>query len=500
MSTATLASSTPPPAPPDLYPSHGGAVCRWIEDNLVHGEGDYYGQPFRLRPEQRLLLWHWYEYLPGTTTWRYRKAYIQTPKGWGKTELVAAMALAEFCGPVAPTSPNVPVAAASFEQADLLFGRAKQMCTHEDSGLRPFVEAYDTEILIKGQPGRMYRVAAVAGTNDGGLPTLFVADEVHEWTGGRERLHLVMGNSLAKRANGREINLSTPGDDLDGLAGRLHLKGLRVTAGEDEDPEYLFTHHTADDALDLNRPDELERAIRQANVHADEPLIANLRRRYTEVPEHEFRRYHLAQWVDAPIDSWLSDKPGAWEACVGDASIPDQAEVFAGIDMALHHDSIAVAIAHRRDDGRMAVQARVWEPVAGKLDHLDVMEHIRSLARRYTLVSASYDPRFFEVPAQLLIDEGLAMIETPQSPERMVPACGHAYGLIVNGQIVHDGSPTLTDHIKSAVQRTSERGWTLSKGKSKRKIDGCIAMVLALWEAERRHEAAEEGGWMVGLP
>jgi phage terminase large subunit-like protein len=62
----------------------------------------------------------------------------------------------------------------------------------------------------------------------------------------------------------------------------------------------------------------------------------------------------------------------------------------------------------------------------------------------------------------------------------MVPACGNAYELIVAGRVAHDGSPTFTDHVLSAAQRMSDSGWRLSKGKSKRKIDACIAMVMAL--------------------
>ena len=484
----------------DRWPSRGGIVCDWIEDNLVHGEGDSYGEPFRLRDEQRLLLWRWYETHPTTGAWRYRRLYVETPKGWGKTELAAALALAEFCGPVAPRSPNVPVAASSFEQADLLFGRAKQMASHENSGIAPYVECFDTEILLKGKPGRLFRIAAVAGTNDGGLPTLFAADELHEWTGGRERLHLVVGNSLTKRAQGREVNLSTPGDDLDSLAGRLHTAGVKALAGEEPDDELLFVWETADAGLDLTDPVQLERAIRSANRQADDRLVASLVRRYRDIPEHEFRRYHLAQWVEAPVASWLADKPGAWEACQGDATIPEGADVVLGVDVALFHDCTAVVTAWSRPDGLTAVQAKVWEPAKGsETDVTDVMAHIRSQADAFRVRAVTYDPRYFDVPAKMLEDEGIPMVEFAQSPERMVPACGLAYQLIVSGQIVHGGQPTFTAHVLNAVQRTSERGWTLSKGKSKKKIDAAIAMVMALWEAHQPEEQPYAGGWMVGI-
>lgn len=467
-----------PHRPP--WPSHGAIVCRWMESCLVHGEGDRFGEPFRLRPEQKLFLYRWYEH-HGDGRWRYRKAFLETPKGWGKTELAAAMALAEFCGPVAPKSPNVPVAAASFEQAGLLFGRAKEQATHERSPLAASLEAFDTEIQIIGRPGRMFRVAAVAGTNDGGLPTLFVADEVHEWQGdARERVHLVIGNSLAKRRNGRELNLSTPGHDSDSLAGRLHELGIAGT-----DAELLHVWHTADPKWNLDDTDELEAAIREANTHADDDLVANLVRRHGEIPEHEFRRYHLAQWVETPAEAWLP--AGAWDACrEPGATIPAGSEVVLAVDLALKHDSTAVVAAHRRDmDGRIAVSARVWDNTPeAPMDVTDVLAHIRGWASTHRVRAVVYDPRFFDLPARQLEDEGFTVIEVPQSPERMVPLCGQAYEAILARRVAHDGDRVLAAHVAAAVPRQSDRGWSLSKGKSRRKIDACIAFVLALGEIQ----------------
>jgi phage terminase large subunit-like protein len=68
----------------------------------------------------------------------------------------------------------------------------------------------------------------------------------------------------------------------------------------------------------------------------------------------------------------------------------------------------------------------------------------------------------------------------------MVPACGQAYELIVGRKVRHDGSPTFTDQVLSAAQRMTDNGWRLSKGKSRRKIDAAIALVMALDRASRR--------------
>jgi hypothetical protein len=48
----------------ELLPTLGPLVCRWIERYCVLGEGDYFGQPFRLRPWQRAFLYRLYELVP----------------------------------------------------------------------------------------------------------------------------------------------------------------------------------------------------------------------------------------------------------------------------------------------------------------------------------------------------------------------------------------------------------------------------------------------------
>lgn len=110
---------------PELPPSFGKQVCAWIAANLVHAEGDYLGEPFALEPWQQRIIWRLYACDPQTLRRLVRRALIVRPKGCGKTELAAAIGLAELAGPVAfgtdgrsgrPKAPNIPVAAASFER------------------------------------------------------------------------------------------------------------------------------------------------------------------------------------------------------------------------------------------------------------------------------------------------------------------------------------------------------------------------------------------------
>lgn len=469
--------------------SKGDLVCAWIESNCVLGEGDYFGQKFKLRRWQKAMIHELYRLNPDGSR-KYRRALIGMPKGNGKTPFAAAIGAYELAGGE-HISPVVPVSAASYDQADLVFGDMKTMF-RESPTLSQYAEVFDTEILLKGQPGRAFRVAAARGSNDGGRPTCYIADELHEFTDTqKEGAHLVLANGTAKRSNSLQLNITTAGADLDSLLGKMYLKGRRIEAGEEKDDAFLFIWFEGPTDVDVSDPAALRAAIRACNPAADDFLdVEEIVGRFSVIPEFEARRYYLNQWTRA-AESWLP--AGSWQRCEGDATIPRGASVFVGVDMAIFHDSTAVCVAWKRPDGRVVVNSKVWEPVDGRIDHYAVKQYLKELSRSYNVQRYVADPRLFELIGTELLDEGLPVMDFPQSPERMYPACSNAYELIAGRMLIHGGDPTLTDHVLSAAQRKSEHGWTLSKGRSKRKIDACIALVMATYEATRTEEVAEEG-------
>lgn len=460
----------------------------------MHGEGDSYGEPFRLRPDQKLVIYQWFEYEADANgefvRWRYDELFLECATGYGKTELVAALALAELFGPLAPETPNVPVAAAAYEQADELLGRARQIVQHKDCALRPYAEALEVEIQRKGQPGSIKRIAAVAGTNEGGVPSLFLADEIHQWTGRKERLYTVVRKSLRKRRDGRIICLSTPGEDLDSLAGRLHKVGR-----DGKHERFLHVWITCDDALlpEINKddadevdPEILRTAIRQANPWKDVEAVEDLVRDFPTMPRYTFCRYHLAKWVRVPKESWLKDQPGKWEACSG-AGRFDEPEVKSPTvlawDMSLNRDTTSVSAAQVRADGQVVTRTRIFKPEdfeGGRIDYETVKQHIRSWLLDLGATEVDYDPRLLEKWGQELEDDGMPMVQFPQSPERMSPACQTMYDLIVAGALEHPNDPEVNEHVMNAVKRPTDRGWSLSKRLSGGPIDGCISQAMAI--------------------
>lgn len=469
--------------PAVLAPTRGARVCRFIEEHLVHGEGDRYGEPFRLRRWQRAFLFRLYELDETSGARRYRRALWGLPKGSGKTELAAAIGLYELCGGE-HVSPLVVVAAASFEQADLVFGAAKVMA-RESPTLAELVEVFETEILLRDLPGRMYRVAAVAGTNDGQRPTCFIADELHEWTGKKERVHLVLSNGTVKRAGGLVLSITTAGSNLDTLAGRLYQHGRRVLSGEIDDPAFLFEWWAAAEGAD---PDEQE-TWRACNPAAgDFWPFENLRHQHQTLPAYEFARYHLNVWTSSPTQ-WLPQ--GAWEALAAPRTLPARTEVVLGFDGSYNNDSTALVGCTK--DGYLFVVG-CWEKPEHDHGWIVPREEVKATVakamQRYKVLELVCDPPGWHQEIEEWGErygDVLTVAFSTNVRALMSEACAEFYSAVVGGEISHDGDERLARHLSNAsVRETSGGAYIVKQHRaSPLKIDLAVAAVLARYRATR---------------
>jgi hypothetical protein len=513
----------------------------------VCGEGDWYGKLMKLRDDQKLSLYRWYEYCGGCGRWRYSHWVRTEATGGGKTTLVAAVETLELAGPpeISPVSPVITSAANSWEQANKLFGAASIMCGGreghkvDESPLKGYFEVYDSKIIrADGKPGEINRVAAVAGTNEGGLPSLFVCDEVHELGDvgeTRVRMHVVIGKSTNKRqlrcevplkdgqvyggpgevitktdskgrtvryaeirrGPGRIIDISTAGFDIDhSFFGGLYKHGKESLKNPAAAPRLLFECWESPPGLKFTNPDDRLKAVIAASPAAGilwDPMDRVNEWDDPKTPHTDWGRYYGNRWEKIPEDSWLKDHPGKWEACEGTWVILGDEPTVLAVDMALKRDSVSVGEFAKLGDGRVACSWKIWYPVGGRIDHLEVWEYIQGRAtelgeRYFGLV---YDPRFFELPARALEEEGFLVIEFSQSPEQMAPACGLAQDMIVAEQIVHAGDEDATRQVLAAAKRQQERGFTLSKGKSKIRIDSAITLCMGVDALARLAPAVE---------
>jgi len=470
--------------------SAGWFAASWITGNCVHTSSKWVGTPFELLPWEVRLLVELLE-LRDDGLRKHRWSYISLAKKQGKTELCAALALWLAIGApeAATTSPLVVVAAGNDDQADLLFSAARRMVERSPT-LSQVVSIYEGELVIPEIDSKIVRVSASArkhGSNlDGKNVSGLFCDELHVWEGSRgELVHGTLARSTGAREQPLVVQLTTAGFDRDSICWNQYQRAKAAILEPEADPAFYSFIAEAPDGCELD-----DEAFEQANPSYGTIVSPDFYRdQVGSMPETDVRRFFLNQWVSMEEESWLSDLPGAWQDCEGVVQIEEGAPTYVGVDVALRRDTTAVVICQEHD-GLFSVRSRVWAADGGKIDHLGIIDYIRDLDSRYRLLEVVYDPRFFEVPALMLEEEGIPMVELPQHPSRMMPVCAAGYDAIAAGAIVHEGDQVLTDHVQSAVRREYPDGWTLSKGKSKRHIDACIAMLLALHRAQTSDTAS----------
>jgi phage terminase large subunit-like protein len=507
---------TPPPAP-ELAPTLGPLVCRWMEKYLVHGPGDLLGQPFRLHSVWRGIIYRCYELTPiGRRRWNH--VLIGMAKGNIKSETAAALTIAEMIGPVAfggwksdgrpigiaRTSPEIPVAAASWDQADIVFNGAAEMIRM--GPLADRLEAFEGEIQSRERPGKIFRIAAVAGTNDGGRPTFAVRDEIHEWRGRRKKVHQIISNNLRKRQDTWALDISTETDDPQDLLSTLTKRGELIADGKTPDRGFLMIWYAADKALDLLDEAQFAQACAQANpVRYD---LDALQSAYGTadvpglMPEHDFRRYHLNQRTRS-AKAWLPK--GVWAArAVAEArAIPEGDVVTLALDG--NYDSSSLALVGCHVATRYLFKIELWQrPEESENDEEDAaaaawrppkLEDLKAACakacRTWQVPHLAINPhRFHELFTELETD-GLPVVEwASQSTARMATGCKQLYdALVVDQTVTHDGSADFADHVAHAQvhEDTHERSW-ISKAPL------AVAAVMAYDTAVRTPDGSDDLG------
>jgi len=456
-------------------------AIRFIETYCRPAKGQGHGEPLRLAPFQRA-------FLRATLAPGKEIGILATPRGNGKSSLGGALAVWALFDDDASGSPQVPIVATTIGQAiRSCYGVAVAMIKAEPELLRRsliFTGVTTPRVTVPFNGGEMFPVSNDPDGLQGLDPSLAIVDEigfqpVQSW----DSLRMASG----KRELSTIIGVGTPGFDHDNALYHVR-KAVREGA---ELPGLHFREFVA--------PDNCAVGDRKAWRIANPAIKAGFLRESalaTDVgitPEGHFRLFRLGQHVEG-TDSWLGASGGSiWDALEAPFDFVAGAPTWIGLDVAIRRDSTAVVAVQKDAEGLFHVMARFWVPTLDQpVDVTDVMEHIRELARAYDVRAVSFDPRFFDVPAKMLEDEGLPMVEVAQSVDRMTLVCGSLLEIVKRGEIRHDGDALLRTHVLNAVPRFNEREFTLQKSKSRGRIDGAVALALAVDRAMREAGAAQE--------
>lgn len=433
-------------------------------------KGMGHGQPLKLAEFQK-------QWIRDTLAPGVRQSVMIAPRGTGKSTLLAAFACWATFDRHPTGQPLVYIMATTVQQAcDSVYDVLVKMIAAEPQlSTRCIVKTAvsSAKVVVGYNDAECRPVANDFSALQGKDPTLFVADELAEqpfssWAAA------VMASG--KREVSCVVGISTPGFEQSEKSALWYLREKYL---EGDTPRgFVLTEFSAPDDADYHDEQvwiDANPALREGYLD-----IEAVRDDFKMMPESYFRTYRLAQFVQG-TECWLgTDGRKVWRGIKSDYQLVTGADTWVGVDVGLKRDTTAVVIGQRRPDGVLHTTAKIWKPTEKQaIDVTAVMEHLRKLNRTYNLVEIAYDPAYFDVHATSLADEGLPMVDLPQSPERMVPACGGLYESIMRGELSHDGATDYERQILNAMPTYSgEKGFRLTKSKSRGHIDAAIALAL----------------------
>jgi hypothetical protein len=204
----------------DDFPSLGWELLDWWADVLPSPRDAT--SELLFTDEQAMQLVEWFRLDPVTGRLVYRRGYSRRAKGWGKSPVEAAKAIAEFAGPVrfggwdaagqpvgmpwgTKDAPKawVQIGAISEDQTDNTWSVVHYFLTENDGRAADAlgIDAGLTRCFLRNQPGaKMEPVTSAAGSREGQPITYGVIDESHLMlpSNGGVRLAKVIRRNVAK--------------------------------------------------------------------------------------------------------------------------------------------------------------------------------------------------------------------------------------------------------------------------------------------------------------
>jgi phage terminase large subunit-like protein len=198
-----------------------------------------------------------------------------------------------------------------------------------------------------------------------------------------------------------------------------------------------------------------------------------------------YRRLHQNEWVTG-TEAFVTAEE--WDACVDHDRMPVlggfTSPTVHAVDFAPKHDFTARVSVQARNDRLVLVGHRIWKPAPGEtLDLEETVERdLRQCHRRGNCLAIVADPYQMHGSITRLAKAGLPIRELPQTVGNTTGFSQSLYDAIKGRTLVMYPAADLREQALNAVAVETGRGWRLAKEKTSRKIDGVIALAMAVHE------------------
>jgi len=507
---------------PTIYMADGSAYGKTAADKAVsfieclkHTKGEWYGKPFELIDWQEQIIRDIFGILKPNGCRQFNTAYIEIPKKQGKSELAAAVALLLTCGDFEHGG-EVYGCASDRQQASIVFDVAVQM-VEQCPALKNRVKLMISNKRIVYKPlGSFYQVLSAEAYTKHGLNVHGVVfDELHSQPD-RKLFDVMTHGSGDARKQPLYFLITTAGTDTKSICYEQHQKAKDILEGRKTDASFYPLIYGAEETEDWTSEAVWRKANPSIGITVDIEKIdaACESARQNPAEENLFRQLRLNQWVKQSI-RWMPMEK--WDKC----SFPVDEErlrgrvCYGGLDLSSTTDVTAFALVFPPvdDEDRFSVLPYFWLPedslpLRVRRDHVqyDVWERqgfikttegnvvhygfiesfIDELGAKFNIREIAFDRWGAVQMTQNLEGLGFTVVPFGQGFASMSPPAKELMKLTLEGKIAHGGHPVLRWMMDNIFIRTDPAGNIKpDKEKSTEKIDGAVALIMALDRAVR---------------
>lgn len=484
-------------------------AVKFIE-NLCHTKGKWAGKRFWLLPWQEQLIRDIFGIVKPDGYRQFRTAFVEICKKVGKSELAAAVALYLLYADNEPSA-EVYGAAADRQQASIVFDVAKQMVEMSPALLKRSKLMTATKRIVNyGNSGYYQVLSAEVGGKHGFSVSGLVFDEIHTQPN-RQLYDVLTKGSSDARQNPLHFIITTAGTDRHSIAYELHTKAVDILEGRRVDPTFYPVVYGLKDDEDWEDEANWYKVNPSLGYTVDIERLRDAYREAKQNPADEvtFKWLRLNMWVSSTV-AWIPDAifmKGNEEI---DLAALEGRDCYGGLDLSSTGDITALVLMFppRDEDEKYILLPFFWVPeetipqrvkaasvpydiwekqgyllsTEGNVIHYDFIEKfINDLAEKYHIVEIAVDRWNATQMIQNLEGDGFTMVPFGQGFASMSGPTKDFYRLLMEGKIIHGGHPVLRWMAGNVVVDTDPAGnIKVTKAKSKEKIDGIVAAIMAL--------------------
>lgn len=519
--------------------SRADRIFDWFERCCRHVRGPFSGELIQLQAFQKFdlgCIFGWVQEESGKR--RFKKAFNERARGNVKSTEMSGIALYGMCGdcvypPGGPhlkryeESPEVECAAVDKTQAKRVWLDAQKM-GEASPDIHKRLRIKRTYIEHASRGGWLRPLSKDTKNKDSGAPCIVIVDEYHAHP--TSEIHDVLYSGFGKRLQSLMLIITTAGKDAENSPCKKEHDTLsKILRGEIPMNETYFVMirelDKDDDPHDESKWVKANPILQEDNEYSQE-LRGQIRAEHDEAfnsgdPDkiREFLIKRVNRWQADSENKYMSGIMDKWKAL---AITRDEflklvhgRDCYTGLDLAKRTDLTANGHVFRLDDGRFAVTAHGYMPeeTATKHEHTDRVPykdwakdgwctltegavtdyryiksniHDMEFDEKWNIFEICYDPYNATHFAQELQNEGYECIEIRQGPPTLSEPTKFFRELVLQGKVVHDGSPLLTWCLSNAIEVSDNNGNIKLSKKHKddsQRIDLIAAIINAMVRA-----------------